>query len=237
MDIKEIDILGAYIGEHWYYRAKLAALRRLLAGVRFRRILDVGAGSGFFSRELLRSSDAQEVVCVDTSYPEAWSEGEGDKTIHFQREVDAVTADLVLLMDLLEHVEDDVGLLLEYVKKAPSGAKIVVSVPAFSFLWSGHDLFLEHKRRYTLAQTEAVMRSAGLVVDRGCYFFATVFPLAVLRRLGGRLRGGLEVPRSDLQRHSRWVNALLFRACWLELPWVQYNRLFGLSVFCVAHKP
>ena len=50
MDLKEEDILGADIGRHWYYRAKAAALRRAVGDLAPRRILDVGAGSGFFSR-------------------------------------------------------------------------------------------------------------------------------------------------------------------------------------------
>ena len=53
MDLKEEDILGADIGRHWYYRAKAAALRRAVGGLSPQRILDVGAGSGFFSRHLL----------------------------------------------------------------------------------------------------------------------------------------------------------------------------------------
>ena len=50
MDLKEEDILGADIGRHWYYRSKAAALRRAVSGLRPKHLLDVGAGSGFFSR-------------------------------------------------------------------------------------------------------------------------------------------------------------------------------------------
>ena len=59
MDLKEEDILGADIGKHWYYRSKAAALRRAVGGLAPKRLLDVGAGSGFFSRHLLSESDAQ----------------------------------------------------------------------------------------------------------------------------------------------------------------------------------
>ena len=54
------------------------------------------------------------------------------------------------MMDVLEHVSDDVGLVREYAKRAKPGTRFVVSVPAFMWLWSGHDVFLEHHRRYTL---------------------------------------------------------------------------------------
>jgi hypothetical protein len=69
MDLKEEDILGADIGRHWYYRAKAAALRRAVGDLAPRRILDVGAGSGFFSRHLLAEAGAQSALCVDIGYP------------------------------------------------------------------------------------------------------------------------------------------------------------------------
>ena len=58
MDVKEEDILGAGIGDHWYYRSKAAALDRAVAALLPRRVLDVGAGSGFFSKHLLASGSA-----------------------------------------------------------------------------------------------------------------------------------------------------------------------------------
>ena len=69
MDLKEEDILGADIGRHWYYRAKAAALRRAVGDLAPQRILDVGAGSGFFSRHLLAQTGAQSALCVDIGYP------------------------------------------------------------------------------------------------------------------------------------------------------------------------
>ena len=56
---------------------------------------------------------------------------------------------VILLMDVLEHVDDDVGLLRAYAEPARPGTRFIVSVPAFSWLWSAHDEFLEHRRRYT----------------------------------------------------------------------------------------
>ena len=78
------------------------------------------------------------------------------------------------------------GLVRHYATKVPSGAHFLVTVPAFRFLWSGHDVFLEHKRRYTLAEIEQTMRDAGLEVVRGAYYFGLVFPLAAAVRLATR---------------------------------------------------
>lgn len=236
MDLKESHILGERIGNHWYYYAKVAAVRRLLNKFSYQQILDVGAGSGFFSRELLQYSSVREVVCVDTSYVHEWFETVADKKIHFTKSVDKVMADLVLLMDVLEHVDDDVGLLRSYVDQASPGTQFLITVPAFSFLWSGHDIFLEHKRRYTIQQIESVARQSGLTVKHGCYFFGAIFPLAATLRLTGRLYGNSKIPQSNLQDHSPLVNSLLRKLCEYELPFMLLNRAFGLSAFCLAYK-
>jgi len=236
MDLKETDILGDSIGEHWYYASKAAATRRLLGEAPIKSILDVGAGSGFFSHHLLARTGAHEAWCVDISYPAESSASTGGKPVHYRRAIDTVDADLVLLMDVLEHVDDDLGLLKSYVDKVPSGSRFLMTVPDFQFMWSGHDDFLEHKRRYTLSQFESLTKNAGLTVEKGAYYFGAVFPIAVASRL---IPGGSSgsKPRSQLKKHHPLVNALLKTLCSLELPLMGMNRLAGLSVFVLARKP
>jgi SAM-dependent methyltransferase len=234
MDLKEEDILGADIGRHWYYRAKSAALRRAVAALQPRHILDVGAGSGFFSRHLLAETDAQSALCVDTGYPADRDDSTNGKPVRFRRSIGRVDCDLVLMMDVLEHVDDDRGLLADYAAKLPVGAHFLVTVPAFRFLWSGHDVFLEHKRRYRLAEIEAVLRAAGLEIVRSSYYFGFVFPLAAAVRLASR---NTREPRSSLKRHGALANGLLGALCAAELPFFPINRLAGLSAFVLAKKP
>jgi trans-aconitate methyltransferase len=210
-------------------------MMRVLSSIEPTTILDVGAGSGYFSRELLSHTSAREAWCVDTSYATDSDRHEAGKTIHFRRAVSAVDADLVLLMDVLEHVDDDVTLLKDYVAKVPRGSHFLVSVPAFGFLWSGHDVFLEHKRRYTLRQTESVIRSAGLNVMRSSYYFGAVFPIAAALRIARR-RNDRSPPQSQLRRHHPIINAALRFLCELELPFMRWNRTAGLTVFCLAEK-
>ena len=162
MDLKEEDILGADIGRHWYYRSKAAALRRAVGGLRPRRLLDIGAGSGFFSRHLLAETAAESALCVDIGYTRECDDSVAGKPVLYRRDTGPTDCDLVLMMDVLEHVDDDRGLLRHYAGKVPAGAHFLVTVPAFRFLWSGHDVFLEHKRRYRLGEIEAAMREAGL---------------------------------------------------------------------------
>lgn len=236
MDIKERAQLGERADEHWYYRSKARAMERLLRGVTRRIVLDIGAGSGFFSRYLLANSTALEAWCVDTNYAEDSDVVENGKNIHFRKSVERVDADLILLMDVLEHVDDDVGLLRDAMSKAAAQATFLISVPAFQFMWSGHDVFLEHKRRYTLAALERVVEASGLRVRDGTYYFAAVFPAAMLMRLPRKLLGGAMPPASDMQLHSRPMNWLLSAVSAAELKLIARNRWFGLTAFCVATR-
>jgi SAM-dependent methyltransferase len=234
MDLKEEDILGNDIGRHWYYRSKAAALGRMVGRLKPQRLLDVGAGSGFFSRHLLSEGDAGSALCVDIGYQANRDETVDGKPVLYRRDCGATDCDLVLMMDVLEHVDDDSGLVRHYATKVPSGAHFLVTVPAFRFLWSGHDVFLEHKRRYTLDEIEAAMRDAGLEVVKSAYYFGLIFPLAVAVRLVTR---GDAHPRSSLKKYGAFTNTALAALCRAELPLFPLNRLAGLSAFVLARKP
>lgn len=234
MDIKEQDLLGDAVAQHWYYKSKAAALSHYLQGAHFSRILDVGAGSGFFSRHLLATTDAAEALCVDPNYAREWAEQVDAKPVRFRRTAEDYPADLVLLMDVLEHVDDDVALLRQYIDALPSGTKVMITVPAFQFLWSGHDVFLEHRRRYTIATLRRAVEQSGLKIERASYAFGLLFPLVALIRW---LKGAGVEPRSDLKVHHPLVNGVLSAICALERPFFAYNKWLGLSVFCLAEKP
>ena len=234
MDLKEEDILGADIAQHWYYRSKAAALRRVVANVHPQRLLDVGAGSGFFSRHLLAETAARSALCVDIGYERERDDQVGAKPVLYRRDCVMTDCDLVLMMDVLEHVDDDRGLVRHYAAKVPSGAHFLATVPAFRFLWSGHDVFLEHKRRYRLSEIESALRDAGLAIVKGAYYFGFVFPLAAAVRLATR---GQPEPKSSLKKHGALTNGLLATICAAELPLFPANRLAGLSAFVLARKP
>lgn len=238
MDLKESTLLGDQAAAHWYYRSKAAAVVKYLSDRKVNRILDVGAGSGFFTKHLLQHSSATSGLCVDTGYARDHDEQCSGKPVAFRRSCDGVDADVVLFMDVLEHVDDDAGLLASYAAKVPAGAAFLITVPAFQWLWSGHDVFLEHKRRYDLAQLERTIRAAGLALERSSYYFGLVLPIAAAVRLGANMTWRPEpAPRSHLKMHGSLVNGVLSTLCLAELPLVRFNRVGGLSVFALAFKP
>ena len=238
MDLKEEEILGDQVDAHWYYNAKAAALIRDLRGRDPVSILDIGAGSGFFSRQLLQRTAAKRATCVDIGYAQDRDEQCYGKPLAFRRAITSSDADLVLAMDVIEHVGDDAALMRPYVDLVAPGTHFVISVPAFNFLWSGHDVFLGHHRRYTLDDLERSVRAFGLVLDWSHYYYGAVFPLALATRLFERASSvGPSEPKSQLRRHSPLANEALSLLCTLERPIMRGNKLFGLTVFAGCHKP
>lgn len=239
MDLKEEHALGADPAEHWYYIAKGRAIKSMLGADPIASLLDVGAGSGVFSRMLVSEGRADAAICLDPHYDDARLAARDDVRLSFRRSVDRVEADLVLMLDVIEHVDDDVGLVSEYVRRAPDGARFLISVPAFDFLWSSHDDFLGHRRRYTADELDFVVANAGLERLDIRYFFGLLFPAVACLRLADRaLQGDRPARESALKAAPSWLNAALIAVHDLERAALfPFNRLAGVTAFCLARKP
>ncbi|MEZ5896136.1 MAG: methyltransferase domain-containing protein, partial [Parvularculaceae bacterium] len=211
MDLKEEQAIGGDPASHWYYIAKGRAIKALLGvglGADKRRsVLDVGAGSGVFSHMLVRDGIAQRAVCVDPNYDAATINTRSDERIRFVHNVTATDADTVLMIDVIEHVDDDVALIRDYARIVNPGTQFILSVPAFDFLWSEHDDFLEHRRRYTLDRLRASVVAAGLQPVETRYFFGMLFPaVAAMRLAANAMRGDRQAEKSALKVAPEWLN-------------------------------
>lgn len=235
MDLKELELAGGDAESHWYYRSKSEMMLSHLSGLKLDRVMDVGSGSGFFARQILLHTTSLKVICVDPGYAAETEEKIGDKTLRFARSVHNADCDLLVMMDVLEHIEDDVGFLNDYAGMARPGTYLFVTVPAFRFLWSGHDVFLEHFRRYTLASLSKLVRGSGFEIIKSHYFFGAVFPLAASIRLKERMVPG-GVPQSHMRTHGKLVNEIAYRVCRVETALMKLNKLAGLSVVMLARK-
>ncbi len=214
-------------------------MREFLADVKAREILDVGAGSGMFVRQLLDAGVCESAVCVDPHYAEERTENHHGKSIRFLKSIDGHPGALILMMDVLEHVPDDRALLEDYVAGMDTGGHVFITVPAFQFVWSGHDVFLEHYRRYTIETLEALVRKSGLIPVRSRYFFGSLFPFVAANRLIRRMlwdQGALTA-KSELRLYPSWINSTLIAVHDVERRvFFGVNKLFGLSAFCLCRK-
>ncbi|MEX0643759.1 MAG: methyltransferase domain-containing protein, partial [Parvularculaceae bacterium] len=172
-------------------------------------------------------------------YAAEWIGARRTDKISYHRSVDLVDAPLVMMIDVIEHVDDDVALIADYARRAAPGARFVVSVPAFDFLWSSHDEFLEHRRRYTVESLKTAVEAAGLEVLELRYFFGMLFPAAAALRLMDRaLKGDKEAKASALKSAPDWLNKMLVAVHDIErVALFPFNRLAGVTAFCLAQKP
>lgn len=231
MDLRESDLVDP--NRHWYYQTKAQAveveIRRHGPGGGF--LLDIGAGSGFFAKHLLESGAVDAAVCVDPEYRDE-DLSRSDKRLRFVRCLPDEPFDAVIMIDVLEHVEDDVQLFIDGISRLRPGGTFIVTVPAFLSLWSSHDEYLHHFRRYRRKDLLAVVARSQTNVHDARYIFGALFPVAFLLR---RLRGRRSQAGSDLREVPNWLNALLWQWFRFEHRFLP-QRIFGLSVLAVGQR-
>ena len=218
---------------HWYYSHKFSLIYSKID--RFLKdanvLIDIGAGSALFSKKILEKNVHLKCIAVDTGYTETFTQDSSDR-ISYQREIFGEVGDIYLLTDVLEHVEDDCLFLGNYVSKSPELSIFVVTVPAFMSLWSGHDVFLKHFRRYRKKELVNVIESSGLTVLDSHYTYSILFPAAWFVRKLPRSRAY----SSQLVSTNLIINFAL--KCFLKLDKV-FSRVlpFGVSILVIAQKP
>jgi SAM-dependent methyltransferase len=205
---------------HWWFTARAEIVLALLEPAlpmpsgRRPRILDIGCGTGGMLERMARLGD---VTGIDTS-DEAldYCRKRGIASVHRYGEFRAEgrAFDAVTLFDVIEHADDDVGLLREARGFLAPGGIVLVTVPAFPFLWSRHDDLNHHRRRYVKRTLRAAFEGAGLDLVRLTYFNSLLFPAVVLVRGVARIlpRGSAPAAESsDLRRGTGLLNAPLRR--------------------------
>ncbi len=152
----------------------------------------------------------------------------------------AESLDLITCIDVLEHLSDDRGAIGELVRVLRPGGLLVVSVPAFMFLWGDHDTMYGHHRRYTTGQIRERFEAAGLRVHKLSYFEPLfLLPLLVYRNLKKIFtRGKALEQRDDFVKLPVFVNAALCRLIAAERFALRYLDFpFGVTLLAVASKP
>jgi SAM-dependent methyltransferase len=143
--------------------------------------------------------------------------------------------DLIVMTDVLEHVEADQLSLERLYARLKSGGHLLVTVPAFPALWSRHDESHHHKRRYTRGELRTKFIKAQYCIVKANYFNFFLFPVIVTRRLMQRFFR--KTNTDDLVLPSPLINELLAKLFASEGYLLKVVSLpFGLSLLFVGHK-
>jgi len=174
---------------HWWFIARrriiLSLVKSLLSPTGRSRILDVGCGMGATLEALQSLGDATGVDISPQAVEFARKRGCKDVRLVMTGELPFSTGefDLIVAMDVIEHIEDDVATLKDYHRLLAPGGILLLTVPAFKWLWSGHDDDNFHLRRYTRHALKTKLENSGFISPRLTYFCTLLFPLVASVRL------------------------------------------------------
>ncbi len=206
---------------HWWYRGRRTVLSRAIADLglpRPARILDAGCGSGRNMVELARLGPVTGVELSKTSVLLARAREAGDviEGSVLAMPFDSDSFDLAVSLDVIEHLEEDLDALRELRRVVAPGGSLLVTVPAYGWLWSGHDEINHHHRRYTRRSLQNVAEQAGWKQTRTTYFNSLLLPVAILLRALDRLSTKTTESSLDLWVPPEPLNWLLQRPLALE---------------------
>lgn len=222
------DRMAEHDSRHWWYIAR----RDILAAVIAReillppqaRILEIGCGTGHNLSMLARFGDIEAIEIDEAA--RAIAARRIDRAVHAAPlpALDGIAHgqyDLIAILDVLEHVEQDEEALRQIAARLRPGGCILITVPAFPWLWSAHDVTNHHHRRYTRKSLKRVIRAAGLRLRTLSWFNSALFPLVVCARFWGKITGKED---SDDALPSPLINKVL-------------EKIFGFERHLVGRVP
>ena len=232
--------------ENWWFVGRRRLLRSVIdafvngsAG----RVLDAGCGTGGMLAHL---GPPSSVVGIDNErLALSFARRRGSTRLLQASATDlpfqSDSFDTVYSLDVLEHLDDDRAGMSELKRVCRPGGTIIITVPAFRFLWSQHDVVNQHRRRYRASELRALVSGAGLQIRLLSYSNTALFPAVAGVRLAkkawARLTRSSKIPGADNEYVTEPWNSLLSALYASELHIIVRAPLpFGVSLVCVATK-
>lgn len=226
--------------DHWWFVGRRAVVAGVLGHGTGLRVLDAGCGSGRTMDMLAPMGEVSGIDLDEGAIAAAGRRGHADVQVVAVEELPFAdgTFDLITCLDVLEHTSDDVVALTELHRVLRPGGRIVITVPAFASLWSGHDVSHHHHRRYRSGGLRAAATAAGFAPVRDTYFNTVLFPAAAAVRLVDRARGA-KPNASHLELAPGVLDEPFERILRAEARLIEQGRRlpYGLSLLGVFDRP
>jgi SAM-dependent methyltransferase len=242
MERAVFDRMAELDQRHWWFLARRRILKRLIGRVvqppKKARILEVGCGTGHnlamlktFGRVEASELDRGARALANKRLRGKVREAKLPDLSMFERNA----YDLIALLDVLEHVPDDLASLRAIHRRLKPGGALLLTVPANAWMWSAHDAAHHHFRRYSKKQLEELFLRSGLEVQLLSYFNSLLFPLVAAARIAGKVR---RKGSADDRLPSAPLNSLLDKIFGSEAGLIgRVPMPFGVSLVAVVRRP
>jgi SAM-dependent methyltransferase len=227
---------------HWWFVSRRLILEKILTHflpytTEWRDILEIGCGSGGNLQMLQAHGNVSAVELDEPSRRKANNreiclvqKGGLPDDIPFDTQFDVICA-----LDVLEHIDNDLLALQSINNHLKENGTLLVTVPAYNFLWSQHDDANQHYRRYTKTQLITIASNSSLQIKYSTYFNTLLFPILATYRIVEKLvsaRNTMSISRLSVP--LEYLLQSIFSSERFLLPSIAFP--FGLSVLLVAHK-
>ncbi|HEX5193952.1 MAG TPA: class I SAM-dependent methyltransferase [Solirubrobacteraceae bacterium] len=229
---------------HWWYRGRREVIRAELDALPLpplAEVLDAGCGSGRTMQELESYGNVRGIELDEAAAETARSRGHGEVAVGRLERLPYPdqTFDLITSLDVIEHTPDDRATLAELRRVCRPDGWLLVTVPAYQALWSGHDEANHHYRRYSRSMLRRAAAGAGWSLTRITSFNTLLLAPAAAVRLARRRFPARNGAADDLTVPPRWLNELLERPLRIEAGWLGRGGTLplGLSLLAVMRRP
>ncbi len=227
--------------DHWWYVARRKIIEKIISRLNLSKdcnILEIGCGTGGNLELLSRygnihamEMDSDGIALANKHHITKVEYGKLPEYIPFKNKL----FDFIIMLDVLEHIEEDKLSIKAVHERLKSNGIFVLTVPAFQFLWSFHDIIARHKKRYTQKDLCALLNKNGFSIIWSTYYNSILFPVIFFIRLWHRIIK--KTGHSDNTMPSNLLNSILIKIFSSERFFFPLFSLpFGVSVLVVAQK-
>ena len=242
MKDEEISLLSELEVTNWWNYGRQKILHSVLSNIHQKsslKIFDVGCGPGGTTLSFLKFGDVFGTDFSTFALKKAKEKGLQNvfRSTLSDIPIKNQSFDVITALDVIEHVEHDLIVLHELKRILTSNGYLIITVPAFQFLWSEHDVALLHFRRYNKHTLSKVLDSSGFEIIKMSYFVSFLFPFVAIYRLLSKIKITSKKPKANEGKFPKPINDFFKKIMEFENKLLtKFNLPFGISLLCVVKK-
>jgi len=247
MNSKEHLVMSFFETEYWWHKGKKYLIEHLLNKFFSKdrhgklKIFEIGCGTGEISKMLQKYGTVSGLDISETAADEYERKCGIRPLIGDINELNLESLknsfDLILALDVLEHVQDDIKAMERVKFLLKKDGVFFINVPAYKFIWSEHDEALQHKRRYSTYELTEKLKRAGFNIELNSHFVCMSFPLIAFYRVWGNFFGKSAFPKTTYIKLPKKLNTIMYKMLQVETKLLTKFRLpLGSTITVVAKQ-